>query len=443
MKCGAILLVFTSLAGAFVGRASGQVSQLPFDERQQLGPVLHRAVRVSQILQNQPSTGLVGTSTISGDLAYSTGNIRHPFYVSYSGGGIFTVNSPLGDTVYQNLQLSQGFRRRDWDLTLINTFSYLPESPTAGAVGIPGVGDLTGSGLGSLPPGIAPNQSVLANNSSRISNAIYTEFERRLDYNTSLSGSGAFGVLNFPSGKGLNSQQESASSAINYRLNPLNIIAAGYQYARYEFTSLGFSFQSPSVNVDYKRQWSRTLLSEVGFGPQWILSSNTALASNRTRLAGSAELSWERGDNSASLGYSRGASGGSGALGGAAVDDVQGAFGRTLSRVWTVALTASFARTVGLQIGSIAPASGSNNPNSIILPPQSTIAGLYGGVQVTRRLSRNISAYLSYTAQQQSVSYSGAVQSSNNGTPANILNGFSNIVGFGFGFTPPDKRLWR
>jgi Surface lipoprotein assembly modifier len=443
MKCGAILLVLTSLSGASLGRASGQVSQLPFDERQQLGPVLHRAIRVSQILQNQPTTGLVGTSTISGDLAYTTGNVRHPFYVSYSGGGMFTVNSPLGNTVYQNLQLSQGFSRRDWDLTLINTFSYLPESPTAGAVGIPGVGDLTGSGLGSLPPGIAPNQSILANNASRISNAIYSEFERRLDFNTSLSGSGAFGVLNFPSGKGINSQQESASGAINYRLNSLNIIAAGYQYARYEFTASGFSFQSPGVSVGYKRQWSRTLLSQVSFGPQWVLSSDTTQVPNRTRLAAGAELSWERGDNSASLGYSRGASGGSGALGGAEVDNVQGAFGRTVSRVWTVALTASFARTVGLQTGSSAPASGSNSPNSIILPPQSTIVGLYGGFQVTRRVSRNISAYLSYTAQHQSVSYPGQVQSTANGTPANILNGLSNIVGFGFGFTPPDKRLWR
>jgi hypothetical protein len=443
MKCGAILLVFTSLAGASLGRASGQVSQLPFDERQQLGPVLHRAIRVSQILQDQPGTGLVGTSTISGDLAYSTGNIRHPFYVSYSGGGMFIVNSPLGNTVFQNLQLSQGFSRRDWDLTLINTFSYLPEAPTAGAVGIPGVGDLTGAGLGSLPPGIAPNQSILANNSSRISNAIYTEFERRLNFNTSLSGTGAFGVLNFPGGKGINSQQESATGAVNYRLNSLNIIAAGYQYARYEFTASGFSFQSPGVYVDYKRQWSRTLLSQVSFGPQWILSSNTAQVPNRNRLAGSATLSWERGDNSASLGYSRGASGGSGVLGGAEVDDVQGAFGHTLSRVWTVALTGSFARTVGLQTGSSTPASGSNSPNSIILPPQSTIVGLYGGFQVTRRVGRNLSVYLSYTAQHQSVSYPGQVQSTANGTPANILNGFSNIVGFGFGFTPPDKRLWR
>lgn len=443
MKCRAILLVLTSLAGASLGRSSGQVSQLPFDEREAAGPVLHRAIRVSQLFQGTPSTGFRGTSTISGDLAYTTGNIRHPAYISYSGGGLFTINSPLGDTIYQNLQLSQGFTRRDWDLTLINTFSYSPESPTGGASGIPGVGDLTGSGLGSLPPGIAPNQSILSTNASRISNAIYTEFERRLDFNTSLSGSGAFGILHFPSGKGLNSQQESSSGAINYRLNPLNIIAANYQYARYQFTSLNFAFQSPGFGVDYKRQWSRTVLSQVSFGPQWVLSSNTAQVPNRTRLAGNAELNWERGDNSASLGYSRGASGGSGALGGAEVDNVQGGFGRNLRRVWTAALTLSYARTVGLQSGSSTPTSGSGGTNSIVLPPQSKIIGIYGGFQVTRRISRNMSAYVSYTAQQQSLSFPGQTQSTANGTPANILNGLSNIVGFGFGFTPPDKRLWR
>lgn len=443
MKCRAILLVLTSFVGASLGRSSGQVSQLPFDERGPVGPVLHRAIRVSQMFQDLPSTGMTGTSTISGDLAYTTGNMRHPFYISYSGGALFTINSPLGDTIYQNFQLSQGFTRRDWDLTLINTFSYLPESPTGGASGIPGVGDLTGSGLGSLPPGIAPNQSIISTNASRISNAIYTEFERRLDFNTSLSGSGAFGILHFPSGKGLNSQQESSSGAINYRLNSLNVISADYQYARYEFTSLAFTFQSPGLGVDYKRQWSRTLLSQVSFGPQWVLSSNTAQVPNRTRLAGGGELTWERGDNNASLGYSRGASGGSGALGGAEVDNVQAAFGRNVNRVWTIALTASYARTVGLQTGPSAPPSGSGGTNSLVLPSQSTIRGIYGGFQVTRRVSRNTSAYLSYTAQQQSVNYPGQAQSTANGAPGNILNGLSNIVGFGIGFTPPDKRLWR
>lgn len=435
------LLVTVSFVACSCGSGLAQVSQLPFEEQQQLGPVLHRAVRVSQILQNEPNIGQTGTTTVSGDLAYATGNPRHPFYLAYSGGGMFTVNSPLGNTVYQNLQLSQGFTHRDWDFTAINTFSYLPESPTSGVSGIPGVGDLTGSGLGSLPAGIVPNQSILANNATRYSDAVYAEFERRLNFETSLSGSAAFGLLKFPSGKGIDSQQESASLGVNFRLNTLNILAIDSSYARYEFTATGFSFQSPGIALDYKHQWSRTLLSQVSFGPQWILSSDPAAVPSRTMLAANGVLTWERGDNSASMGYNRGTSGGSGALGGATVDDVQAAFSRNWHKQWTVAFTGSFARTVGLQTGTSTAVAGPGTANSIILPSQSKIIGVYGGIQVTRRLSRYMLAYGSYTAQHQSLSYPG--QPTTNGAPVNVLNGLSNIIGFGFGFSPVDKRLRR
>lgn len=441
-----VLLAGVLLAASCGPSLMAQVKEVPFDEPQgeaAAGPTLHDSIRFSQVFQNSPQTGQVSTSTISGDLDYASGSVRRPLTLLYAGGGIFTTNS-LGNTIYQNIQASQGFVARNWNLSLGNTFSYLPESPTAGLAGIPGVGDLTGAGIGVLPLGIAPNQSILASNASRYSEALSADLERRVNSNTSIEGSGAFGLLRFPGGKGINSEQESTSIGINRRLNPLNILSADFRYARFQLSGTGFAFQSPSVAVDYKRQWSRSFLSDVSFGPEWVRSSNPAVLPNRVLVAGGASLTFERGQNSGLLGYSRGASGGSGALGGAELDDFQAGFSRNLEREWTLAATASWARTSGLQTGSQASgASTAAGSGSLILPAQSKVSAEYGGLQLTRRMGRHLTAYLSYTAQYQSIdSPSRSTQSASavNGAP---LRGLSNIIGFGFGYTPRDRRIRR
>lgn len=433
------------LVGGCATSLVAQVREVPFGDPRiepPSGPTLHGAIRYSQIFQNAAQTGRIATSTISGDLDYVSGNVRRPFALLYAGGGIFTTDT-LGNTIFQNIQASQGFVARNWNLTLGNTFSYLPEAPTSGLAGIPGVGDLTGSGSGILPPGVAPNQSVLASNASRYSEAFSADLERRISSDTSIEGSGAFGLLRFPGGKGIDSQQEAASIGINRRLNSLNTLSADFRYARFQFSSTGFAFQSPSVALDYKRQWNRTWLSDISFGPQWVRSSNPALLPDRLLLDGAATLSFERGENSGVLAYSQGASGGSGALGGAQLDDLQAGFSRNLQREWTLAATLSWARTSGLQTGSQASGSSTTGgQGSLILPAQSKIDAEYGGLQLTRRMGRHLTAYLSYTAQYQSIGNTGQAAPTASGVNGVPLRGLSNIFGFGFGYTK-DRRIRR
>jgi hypothetical protein len=441
-----VLLAGTLLAAASSASLSAQVRETPFGLPQgepQAGPTLNEAIRFSQIFQNSPQTGQVETSSISGDVDYTSGSVRRPFALLYAGGGIFTTDS-MGNTIYQNIQLSQGFVARNWNLAVGNIFSYLPETPTSGLAGIPGVGDLSGSG-GILPPGIAPDQSVLASNASRYSEAISADLERRLDSSTSLEGSAAFGLLRFPGGNGINSEQESGSIGINRRLNPLNILSADFRFSRFQFTGLDFSFEAPSVALDYKRQWNRTWQTDISFGPEWVRSSNPAVLPNRLLVAGSATLSFQRGQNGGVLSYTRGTSGGSGALGGAALDDFQVGFSRNLDREWTVAATASWARTAALQTGPQANATSTTpgGSGSLILPAQSEVNAEYGGLQLTRRINRHLTAYLSYTAQYQSIGSQDQSAQAASGGNGGALRGLSNIIGFGFGYTPRDRRIRR
>jgi hypothetical protein len=113
-----------------------------------------------------------------------------------------------------------------------------------------------------------------------------------------------------------------------------------------------------------------------------------------------------------------------------------------MERDWTLAATVSWAHTASLQTGPLtspAPAAGSSG-GSLILPSQSTVNAEYGGLQLTRIMGRHMSAYLSYTAQYQSIAYPGPSTQGTNGAP---LVGLGNIIGFGFSYTSGDRRIRR
>ncbi len=456
MAWQSVLLAGALLAGACATPLLAQLQvprmqEVPFGEpssESRSGPTLHEAFLFSQVFGNSPQEGKVSTSTISANVDYASGSVRRPFALLYAGGGIFTTET-FGNTIYQKIQVTQGFVARNWNLTLANFFSYLPQAPTGGLSGIPGVGDLTGGGGGLIPLGIAPNQSVLAPNAPRYSDAVAADLERRVNSSTSLEGSGSFGFLRFPNGDGINNEQESGSIGINRRLNPLNILSADFSYARFQYHSdfyspNDFSFTAPMVAADYKRQWNRAVASDISFGPQWVRSSDPALLPNTLLLAGRATLTFVRGLNSGLLGYSREAGGGSGSYVGAELDVFQAGLARNLQREWTLAGTLSWSRTAGLQTRTPTSGASSTGSNgSLILPPQSTVNAEYAAVQLTRRMSRHLTAFVTYTAQYQSIGYppqSTPVASGTSGAP---LNGLSNIVGFGFGYTPRERRIRR
>jgi hypothetical protein len=423
------------------------MQEVPFGEpsaESRSGPTLHEAFLFSQVFGNSPQEGKVSTSTISANVDYASGSVRRPFALLYAGGGIFTTET-FGNTIYQNIQVTQGFVARNWNLTLANFFSYFPEAPAGGLSGIPGVGYLTGPGAGIIPLGLAPNQSVLALNTSRYSDAVAADLERRIDSRTSLEGSGSFGFLRFPNGDGINSQQEDGTIGINRRLNPLNIVSADFSYARFQYSGTDFSFAAPTVSADYKRQWNRAFTSDISFGPQWVRSSDPALLPDALVLAGSATLTFARGLNSGLLGYSREAGGGSGSFVGAELDVFQAGFSRNLHREWALAATVSWSRTVGLQTGGggSSGASTTGGNGSLILPPQSKVNAEYAGLQLSRRIGRHLTAFVTYTALYQSIGYPAQSIPAASGTSSAPLDGLSNIVGFGFGYTPRERRIRR
>jgi hypothetical protein len=125
-------------------------------------------------------------------------------------------------------------------------------------------------------------------------------------------------------------------------------------------------------------------------------------------------LSYTRGFTSAAVGYSRGVNAGSGVQTGARADTITASAQRSFGADWSVGLTTSYSRTTGLALAGVTQS-------------------IYGGIQVSRRLTNSLSMFVRYTGVHQSI-------------PATLTggaaySGFSQSGAIGITFAPRAKRL--
>jgi hypothetical protein len=435
----ALLLILT-MSSVSYGQAvpAGMATISPGPSPFALDGVFHYALSASEIVQfgYYGSGEVTSTSALSGDVAYTTKSTARPFSLVFSGGLLLPNQSGQDVSSYWNVMASQGYVTRHWVFNLSDTFSFLPESPTTGLSGIAGVGD-----LGVIPvqgPGAGLAGGILTVSGNRISNVVSGSAERQITQDTSISGSGSWSVLHFLGAQeeGLDYSQPAGTVAINHRINARSSgsVSAVYSVFDYSGTQSGPSepnFQTRGLNVSYQRLLSHTLTFSGSVGPQWISSSNGALIPSTLNVSGSASLTYSRRFTTASLNYSRGASGGSGVLPGALSDAIGLGAGRTYGRDWVVSVNGGYSHSSGLtELAGLNSLEGDQTPNT---PVHEVFNSVYGGAQVTRRIGTNFSGYLNYTLQNQSTNYSIINQ--------NVLNGTSHTIGIGITFSPRSTRL--
>jgi hypothetical protein len=405
-----------------------------------LDGVFHYALTASEIAQRGyygPSQWTSSTA-LSGNASYAAKSTVHPFNMIFAGGVYLPNQSAQSTTSFWNIAASQGYVTRKWIFNVSDSFSFLPQSPTTGLSGIPGVGD-----LGAIPvqgPAGGPAGGVLSNTGNRIGNSLSGSVERQLDHATSISGDGSWSVLRFVgqsanTGGGDNTQI-AGTVALNRRMDARSSVSLDAVYSTYSYNGAfsyypgtGIAFAQPDVetrgiNVSYQRLLSKSFSMNVSAGPQWVSSSNSALIPSNLNVAATAGLTYSRGLTNASLSYSRGVNAGSGVLPGALSDTVSASVAHSYGRNWVASLTASYARTSGLtQLAAVIPGAPANEVYDTV----------FGGVQVTRRISTHFSGYASYTAQNQSNNFTFPGQ--------NALNGTSHTFGIGITFSPRSTRL--
>lgn len=393
--------------------------------------IFHYALTGSeQISTGYAGSGALYSTALSGDASYSSKSEVAPFSMVYAGG--LLLGNQYGSTVstFQSLAASQGLIHGAWNFGISDSISYLPNSPTTGLSGVPGVGDL---GLQPIQgPSSGPAGGILTNNAVSISNYLGGNVERRISALTSISGNGSWMILRFPDGNGLDNTQISGLVGLNHRLDPRDTISGNVSYSTFSYGSgIDLTVQTRGVNGVFQRVLSRTLAMNVSVGPQWINSSNSALVPSRVTVAADASLIYGGKSINANLSYMRGANGGSGVQPGASSDAFTASAGRSYGPDWVASLSATYTRTSGL----LAPSALVGSPDLNALLPYAGGSGntVFGGAQVSRRLGESLSAFASYNLQHQSIDSTLASQ--------NAFSGFTHTFGIGITFSPRSTRL--
>jgi hypothetical protein len=370
------------------------------------------------------NSGAVASTNLSGDVEYLSTSTVHPTTLLYGGGVLFSSQAGQRTSTFQSATASQGLVGGGWAVGVSDSLSYLPQSPTTGLVGIPGVGDI---GLQPVPDPTLPAQSILTNYGKRLSNSVSGNVERKLGGRNSVSGSASYGILRFVGSNAtgttnLDSNQLSGEVGVNRRLNPRSSVSLSGQYATFSYEANPTSFTTRGLSLQFTRQLSRTLSLQASAGPQWVngfgavnpSSSAITQIPSRLSLQAGTSLLLTRKSSSVSLAYSRGVTNGSGVQLGSTADNVSLSAQRTYGRDWSASATGAFAHNSGLV---------DNYGTSTF----------YAGTQVSRRLLRPLSGFVSYTGIHQSINTALMAQ--------NAFSGFSQVFAIGITFAPRQTRL--
>jgi hypothetical protein len=383
--------------------------------------VLNYSARYGQSAEFLPgSLGDSQNAILSGNLDYANGFKRRPFTLTFGGGYSWNIaGTSYGDGLFENLSISQGIVGRKWNFQVSDDISYTKEAPVTGFSGVPGTGEpISGSNSSS--------QTILTLNTRSVNNTVNGEYEHNLNFATTFSVGGSSELLRYPDENGLDTNAQSANAGFTRRLNARNSLSGQYSFSYFSYpgnnpTQPISGLKTSTALVGFRREWNRRITTNVSVGPEWINSSNSAVLPSSTTVAANASANGQFRFGSASLNYSRAISGGGGYLVGGEVDTVSASFSREFVRKLSVNLSGGYTRNSGLA-----------NQGTSGLANQGEYDSKFGAAMTSLRLSRYFTAFASYT---------GTDQSTPSSSSSNTLSGLWQVVSFGIGYSPREKRV--
>jgi len=336
-------------------------------------------------------SGWTSSNYLAGNLSLLENWSRSQLAVNYSGGGNFSTDSSVGNGWFQQFGATQTVTWERVQLTLLDQFSYLPQSQFGFGAGTglaqPGIGGSLGVGSTGVGVGVDPSQSIFTAIGPRYSNTFATQVNYQLSARSSVTFGGAYSLLRFSQAGNIESDDYIGNAGYNYQVTRKDTLGLIYRYSSFHYIGIDQAIGDQIIQAAYGRKITGRLALQLTGGPD-ITHFRTVQGTNgKTRFvsgSGSATVTYVVPKGSLSLGYFHGVTSGSGVFLGATSDQITGSITRKLTRVWSGDAHAGYARNRNAQT-----AEGTANLN---------FDTVFAGASVARPLGRNANFSLGYTA---------------------------------------------
>jgi hypothetical protein len=325
---------------------------------------------------------------------------RYQLAAAYVGGVGYYNRAGAGLKVIQELQAQQSVLWRTGQLTMRDSFSYLPEGSFGygsygGSGGFQlGLGSLN-EGMGMLGSGFGGHYGILGSQqlgslgqAPRITNVAVVDVVQGLSPRSSLTAAGSYGVVHFTDDSQgfINSRQAGAQVGYSYSISRKDQLALSYGFQSFHFPAETGADDviAHVVQGMYGHRISGRMDLVLGAGPQWTRIRDPLFGdTNRLSVSGRFTLRYRFHDTSSVFSFERFDTSGSGFFAGAESNVARVELERKLGRRYTGNASLGFAHNQRLQSSLLGVASTSYNYG-------------FAGLALRRQFGYNWGAFLSY-----------------------------------------------
>jgi len=356
----------------------------------------------SNPLSGNQSGGWAAYATLLGgiDLHRVSGNSN--LTLTYVGGGTLSNNGSVGNSVIQELAVSEKLSFHRSVLSFFEDLLYTPEN----AFGVGGIGGISLPGGGSIGSGnpFLPGQTILTVRGQRLTNSFIAQDDIHLTAKSSLTFLGGYSLLHFVDDPLLDFGEIIFQGGYNHELTRKDTIAVFYRFRGYRYSGVDQSIDENSFQVSYARKVTGKLAFQVAGGPQVAfvtvpITSGTGGSTTELFFALDASLTYRLKRTELLVAYNHGLSGGSGVLAGSQLETVRGAVRRQLSRNFSGSWDMGYSRNVGRLVVGSTPATTNQNFDY-----------WFTGVQIGHPLGRTLHLFLRYQLEYQNSNTSSCTE---------------------------------
>jgi hypothetical protein len=334
------------------------------------------------------------TNYVVGNLSLYRVTSHSELSANYTGGGYFSTAGAQGNGHFHEVGLTEGFKWRRWQLSLIDEFSYLPESSFGFGLGtgisVPGINGGLAPSLPGLQTSYQPNQSILTSIGTRYSNSFTTEVVYAISPRSSINVDGSYAILRFLDPGNIDSDTDILNVGYNYQISKEDAVGVLYRFTEYHFLGTPQGLTDHAIHLAYGRKITGRVALQFFGGPEIaIFRVPVDNETQRISPSGGVTLSYAMPRGAVSLTYNHGVSNGGGILIGSNTDQVRLELDRQISRHWQGSISFGLARNQGL-----------GNFLNVNQSGQGYDSYVAGGA-LGRRLGRNANLSLAYSARIQ------------------------------------------